>query len=150
MSTKSQSTLIIADAAALIEFARLDTLSSLHKTASRVLIPDIVTLDACINPELRDWLAAATASGSVEIASTETGALLSLARQADPAVSAANAGRRAVIDWIAEQLEEIETPAIVIVEDEGISRALARQGLGAEAEIVTAMAFLDRRSLSSR
>lgn len=76
-------------------------------------------------------IAVGTAPGSpapIEIANTETGSLLRLARKVDPRVAAKNAGRRAVIDFIAELLENADVSAIVICEDDMVMRATAKNG----------------------
>ena len=126
--------IIVADAASLRQLAIADALERLRKMGDTIILIDIVALELAADPEApgarvaQAWIAAGTAPGSltpIEIAVTETGSLLRLARQVDPSVSAKNACRRAVIDFVAERMENSEGLAGVICHDEVAARAIA-------------------------
>ncbi len=129
--------IVIADAASLRQLALADALERLRKMGGTIILIDIVALELAADLDApgarvaQAWIAAGTAPGSltpIEIAATETGSLLRLARQVDPRVSAKNACRRAVIDFVADRRENGDAPAIVICEDEIVIRAIAKNG----------------------
>lgn len=149
--------LIIADPSSLRELALADALTRLHKFGDTIVV-DIVALELAADPEApgarvaQAWIAAGTAPGSltpIEIAGTETGSLLRLARQVDPSVSAKNACRRAVIDFVAERRENSDAPAIAICDDEVVIRAIAKNG-GVVTTARRALLFVREAEIESR
>lgn len=146
------STLLLVDAASLRHLATAGALQHLHQLASRVTIVDLVALALAADLDLpgareaHDWIVAGTAPGStspIEIAITETGSLLRLARQVDPQISAANACRRAIVDWLGEWFENGSETAIVVREDPRLTRAIAGD---ANVVVMTAEQVLSTRS----
>lgn len=129
--------IIIADASSLRQLALADGRAQLCKICDIIIVIDIVALELAADLEAPgarlalEWIAAGTAPGSlapIEISKTEVGSLLRLARQIDPRVPAQSAGRRAVIDFVAERLENADVSAVVISEDDLVVRATAKNG----------------------
>jgi len=126
--------ILLVDTASLRLLATAGALGHLHQFASRVIVVDLVALALAADLDLpgarvaHDWITAGTVSGSstpIEIAITETGSLLRLARQVDPVIAATNACRRAIVDWLGEQFENTFETAIVVCEDPRLTRAIA-------------------------
>lgn len=101
------------------------------------IVVDIVALEFEADLEApgaraaHEWIVANTAPGSsvrIEVAETEIGALLRLARQVDPHVATKNMCRRAVIDFVGERIENADAPVLVLCDDEIIARAIAKNG----------------------
>lgn len=126
--------LLLVDASSLRHLASAGALQHLHHLASRVIVVDLVALALAADLDLpgareaHDWIVAGTSPGTtspIEIAVTETGSLLRLARQVDPQISAANAGWRAIVDWLGEHFENADETAIVVCEDPRLTHGIA-------------------------
>lgn len=143
--------IVIPDSGPLIHLAIADELRLLHEIGGRVVIVDVVRQEVTGNLDkngarkLQEWIEAGLIPGSnnpVEIAITETGSLLRLARLVDPQASARNAGERAIIDWLGDRLEGSEKNAIVVYENGKVPNMIARQGLDINVDVLTTRAFL--------
>lgn len=140
--------LLLVDASSLRHLATAGALHLLHQLASRVIVVDLVALALAADLDLpgardaHDWIVAGTSPGSstpIEIAITETGSLLRLARQVDPQISAANASRRAIVDWLGEYFENGGETTIVVCEDRRLTRGIVGD---ANAVVMTAVQVL--------
>lgn len=151
--------IIIADAGPLIHLAQADALPLLHQIGGRVVVPDMVAFEVTQDlskpgaERLRAWLDAGQIPGSnapISIEETSTGRLFALARQADPAVKARDAGERAIVDWLAEKVAGTDLEAVVVYENGKVPRIIANQAMDANIDVVTTRAFLkiaEERSL---
>lgn len=129
--------ILIADAASLRHLAIAGALARLLEAPETIIIVDIVALELVADLEApgaraaHQWIVAGTAPGSsarIEIAVTETGTLLRLARQVDPRVASKNMCRRAIIDFVGERIENAAAPVFVICDDEIVARAITKNG----------------------
>ena len=101
--------LIVPDTGPLIHLAQANALYLLHQIGGRVVVADMVALEATQDPakpgarEIEAWIEAGRQPGSnapVVIAATEIGELFLQARKSDPDIRPRNAGELAILEWL--------------------------------------------------
>ena len=106
--------LIVPDTGLLIHLACADALPLLHEIGGRVVVADMVALEATqdlAKPGARQiaaWLDAGRQPGSntpVFVAPTEIGQLFQAARRSDPEIKSRNAGELAILEWLGSYVE---------------------------------------------
>jgi hypothetical protein len=147
-------TVVLPETSPLIHLAAADALWILGRLG-RVIVVDMVAHEATAEPgkpyaaEIARWIAAGTqpnANDAVSVASTETGELVRLARQVDPAHRAPGAGETAILEWLGDWLDDTKSEggaALVVYENGRVSKALLSQGFSGDLTVMTTRALLD-------
>lgn len=143
-----QPTVVLADTSPLIHLAVVDKLDLLFEFG-KVVIADVVELEAAFDVdkpfarEIRTWIEAHGESGDgrIEIGNTELGPLYELALKTGVG-RPNNAGERAIVDWLADNIVHAGGPALVIYENGKIPNMLRREGLPEDVVVVTGHYFL--------
>lgn len=151
--------IIVPDAAPLIHLSQADALGLLHGIGAKVVIVDMVRHEITHDPEkpearrLQDWLEAGLAPGSnrpVQLGLTETGEAFRLARLVKPDFRMRDGGGTAIVQWLAETVENTPHQAIVLYENGKVPKVVRREALDADIDVMTTRAFLqlaERRGL---
>lgn len=145
---------VVPDTGPLIHLAQADALHLLHAVGSRVVIADMVALEATQDlskpgaARIREWIDAGTAPGSntpVLVATTEIGTLFVQARKSDPTIRPRNAGELAILEWLSGYVDHGDHAGhgVVIVYENGkIPRFVRETGLDLDTDVLTTRAFL--------
>ena len=147
--------LIVPDTGPLIHLAQADALHLLHQIGGRVVVADMVAMEATqdmAKPGARAieaWIDAGRRPGSnapVLVAPTEIGELFRQARKSDPGIRPRNAGELAILEWLGSYVEVSENArhAVLIVYENGkILRFVRETGLDLDTDVLTTRAFLE-------
>lgn len=147
--------LIVPDTGPLIHLAQADALHLLHAIGGRVVIADMVAIEATQDPSkpgarvIADWIEAGHQPGSnapVLVASTEIGELFLKARRSDPDIRPRNAGELAILEWLGSYVDHSDHSghAVLIVYENGkIPRFVRETGLDLDTDVLTTRAFLE-------
>lgn len=143
-----QPTVVLADTSPLIHLAAVDKLNLLFEFG-KVVIADVVELEAAFDlnkpfaREIREWIDVHGESGDgrIKIGNTELGPLYELALKTG-VDRPKNAGERAIVDWLADNIVHAGGPALVIYENGKIPNMLRREGLPEDVVVVTSHYFL--------
>lgn len=147
--------LIVPDTGPLIHLAQADALHLLHLIGGRVVVADMVALEATQDlakpgaAAIAAWIEAGGQSGSnapVLVAPTEIGELFLKARQTDPAIRPRNAGELAILEWLGSYVDRTdhEGHSVLIVYENGkIPRFVRETGLDLDTDVLTTRAFLE-------
>lgn len=155
MLTTVKPDVIVPDTSPLIHLAAVNALSILNRLGS-VVLADMVVYEATADlskpwaPEIAAWIAEGQREGSnapVTVETTETGETFRLALQTDPSHRAPNAGEVAIVEWLAERIEDTTTGALVVYENGKVPRVIAQQGMNANIAVVTTRALLQLAEL---
>ena len=143
------------DVGPLFCLARADALPLLHEVGGRVVVADMVAIEATQDlakpgaREIAAWLEAGRAPGSnapVLVAPTEIGELFLQARKTDPTIRPRNAGELAILEWLGGYVEHGDHAgdAVLIVYENGkIPRFVRETGLDLDIDVLTTRAFLE-------
>lgn len=146
---------IIPDTGPLIHLACADALPLLHQIGGRVVVADMVALEATQDVtkpgarEIEAWIAAGRQPGSnapVHVAATEIGELFLKARQSDPGIRPRNAGELAILEWLGGYVdggEHAGQGVLIVYENGKIPRFVRETGLDLDTDVLTTRAFLD-------
>lgn len=147
--------LIVPDTGPLIHLAQADALHLLHAVGGRVVVADMVAIEATQDlskpgaQAIQAWIEAGRHPGSnapVIVASTEIGELFLKARRSDPAIRPRNAGELAILEWLGSYVEHTDRAghAVLIVYENGkIPRFVRETGLDLDTDVLTTRAFLE-------
>lgn len=145
---------IVPDTGPLIHLAQVDALHLLHAIGGRVVVADMVEIEATQDPAkpgaraIADWIAAGRAPGSnapVLVASTEIGQLFLQARKSDPDIRPRNAGELAILEWLGTYVEHADGAGhgvLIVYENGKIPRFVRETGLDLDTDVLTTRAFL--------
>jgi hypothetical protein len=142
--------LIVSDASPLIHLAAGGALDVLNRMASRVVLVDIVEIEATFPgkpfaEDIRRWIdanKAPTGQAPVTVEETEIGRTFALARKADPNYKLRNAGEIAILEWLFDKVEGTQTETMILYENGKVPRRIERQGYDANIAVATTRAFL--------
>lgn len=146
--------LIVPDTGPLFRLAQADALHLLHLIGGRVVVADMVAMEATQDPAkpgaqaIAAWIAAGAQPGSnapVLIAPTEIGELFVQARKSDPTIRPRNAGELAILEWLGGYVDHGDHAghAVLIVYENGkILRFVRETGLDLDTDVLTTRAFL--------
>ena len=147
--------LIIPDTGPLIHLAQADALHLLHQIGGRVVVADMVALEATgdmAKPGAREiaaWIDAGGQPGSnapVLVARTEIGELFLQARKSDPDIRPRNAGELAILEWLGSYVEGGDHAGhgvLIVYENGKIPRFVRETGLDLDTDVLTTRAFLE-------
>ena len=144
--------LIVPDTGPLIHLACADALPLLHQIGSRVVVADMVAIEATQDlakpgaREIAAWIEAGRAPGSnapVLVASTEIGELFLQARKTDPTIRPRNAGELAILEWLGGYVEHAGDAVLIVYEKGKIPRFVRETGLDLDTDVLTTRAFLE-------
>ena len=108
--------LIVPDTGPLIRLAQADALHLLHEIGGRVVLADMVALEATQDPakpgarEIEAWIDAGRQPGSnapVLVAATEIAALFRQARKSDPGIRPRNISELAILEWLGGYVDRV-------------------------------------------
>lgn len=145
-------TIIVPDASPLIRLAQAGVLSLLHEVGGTVVLVDIVVDEVTRDDgkpgaaALRSWIELGRRPGSnapVKVEATETGRAIAAARLADPGFAMRNGGESAIIEWLTERVDGIDSATTVLCENGRMAHILLRQDMDADIDVITTRAFLD-------
>ena len=123
----------------------------MFSTVSGVSSSDVVALEATDDrskpyaSEIAAWIEAGGKPGSnrpVEIAATELGPLYKLALE-QGLKPPRYAGEIAITEWLADELRNLEGPALVVYENGRIPGMLAREGISGTVAVATTRNLLE-------
>ena len=147
--------LIEPDTGPLIHLAQVDALPLLHQVGGRVVVADMVALEATqdlAKPGARAiaaWIEAGGQPGSnapVLVAPTEIGELFRKARQTDPDIRPRNAGELAILEWLGSYVDGSDgagNGVLIVYENGKIPRFVRETGLDLDTDVLTTRAFLE-------
>ncbi|WP_375382925.1 hypothetical protein [uncultured Sphingomonas sp.] len=147
--------LIVPDTGPLIHLAQADALHLLHQIGGRVVVADMVAMEATQDLDkpgaraIAAWIDAGGQPGSnapVLVAPTAIGELFRQARKSDPDIRPRNAGELAILEWLGSYVDHIENAghAVLIVYENGtILRFVRETGLDLDTDVLTTRAFLE-------
>lgn len=147
--------LIVPDTGPLIHLAQADALHLLHAIGGRVVVADMVALEATGDPakpgarQIAAWIEAGQQQGSnapVLVAPTEIGELFIQARKSDPGIKPRNAGELAILEWLGSYVEGTEHAGhrvLIVYENGKIPRFVRETGLDLDTDVLTTRAFLE-------
>ena len=145
---------IVPDTGPLVHLAQADALHLLHAIGARVVVADMVALEATQDlskpgaREIAAWIEAGAQPGSnapVIVAPTEIGDLFLKARQADPDVRLRNAGELAILEWLGGYVDRAEHAGhgvLIVYENGKIPRFVRETGLDLDTDVLTTRALL--------
>ena len=147
--------LIVPDTGPLIHLAQADALHLLHQIGGRVVVADMVALEATQDMakpgprEIAAWIEAGRQPGSntpVLVAPTKIGELFLKAREADPDIRPRNAGELAILEWLGGYVDRAENAGggvLIVYENGKIPRFVRETGLDLDTDVLTTRAFLE-------
>lgn len=144
--------LIVPDTGPLIHLAQADALHLLHEIGGRVVIADMVALEATQDMskpgarEIQAWIDAGSQPGSnapILIAPTEIGELFLQARKSDPGIRPKNAGELAILEWLSSYVDRTGHAVLIVYENGKIPRFVRETGLDLDTDVLTTRAFLE-------
>ncbi len=144
--------IVVPDADPLIHLAQAGALHLLHEVGRAVILVDIVVDKVTRDPAkpgvgaLARWIEDGKLPGSnapVQVAETDTGRAIALARVTDPTFSMRNGGENAIVGWLVETVREADAATIVVHENERVPNVIAAQASAADIGVITTRAFLD-------
>jgi hypothetical protein len=146
--------LIVPDTGPLIHLAQVDALHLLHQVGGRVVVADMVVIEATQDlaklgaREIAAWIDAGGKSGSnapVLVAPTEIGELFRKARETDPDVRPRNAGELAILEWLGSYVDQAGTghEVLIVYENGKIPPFVRETGLDLDTDVLTTRAFLE-------
>ncbi len=147
--------LIVPDTGPLIHLAQADALHLLHLIGGRVVVADMVALEATQDlskpgaREIEAWIEAGAQAGSnapVVVAATEIGELFLQARKSDPSIRPRNAGELAILDWLGNYVDHSDHAGhnvLIVYENGKIPRFVRETGLDLDTDVLTTRAFLE-------
>lgn len=147
--------LIVPDTGPLIHLAQADALHLLHQIGRRVVVADMVALEATQDMSkpgaraITAWIDAGRQPGSnapVLVASTEIGELFVQARKSNPAIRPRNAGELAILEWLSSYVEHTDHAGhgvLIVYENGKIPRFVRETGLDLDTDVLTTRAFLE-------
>ncbi|TVV74100.1 hypothetical protein [Sphingomonas solaris] len=147
--------LIVPDTGPLIHLAQADALHLLHQIGGRVVVADMVALEATQDMakpgarQIEAWIEAGRQPGSnapVLVAETEIGALFLQARKTDPDIRLRNAGELAILEWLGSYVEHTGHAGhdvLIVYENGKIPRFVRETGLDLDTDVLTTRAFLE-------
>ncbi len=147
--------LIVPNPGPLIHLAQADALHLLHQIGGRVVVADMVALEATQDmarpgaAAIAAWIEAGGQAGSnapVLVAPTEIGELFLKARQSDPAVRLRNAGELAILEWLGGYVDHGDHAGhhvLIVYESGRIPRFVRETGLDLDTDVLTTRAFLE-------
>lgn len=147
--------LIVPDTGPLIHLACADALPLLHEIGGRVVVADMVAIEATQDPskpgarEIAAWIDAGRQPGSnapVLVAPTEIGELFLQARKTDPTIRPRNAGELAILEWLGGYVEHGDhagDAVLIVYENGNIPRFVRETGLDLDTDVLTTRAFLE-------
>lgn len=137
-------TVVMADSSPLIHLAAVGQLDLLVGYGGRVVIPDVVRLETCFDPnkpfaaEISAWI---DANPGVSVGDTDLGPVYELALKSGTR-RPRNSGERAIVDWIADNILHEGGPALIIYENGKVPNMLRREGLPEDVVVMTSRYFL--------
>jgi len=143
---------IIPDTGPLIHLAQVDALHLLHGIGQRVIVPDMVVIEATADLDrpgaqaIRNWIRAGQAEGTnqpVILEQTDVGTAYTAAREARPDFRWRGAGELAIVEWLTTNADRTAETAIVLYENGRVPRMVSNAGLDADIDILTTRALLD-------
>lgn len=146
--------LIVADTGPLIHLAQVDALHLLHQVGGRVVVADMVAIEATQDltkpgaREIASWIETGGQVGSnapVLVAPTEIGELFRKARETDPDVRPRNAGELAILEWLSSYVDHSGAGGgvLIVYENGKIPRFVRETGLDLDTDVLTTRAFLE-------
>ncbi len=147
--------LIVPDTGPLIHLAQADALHLLHAIGGRVVVADMVALEATQDlakpgaAAIAAWIEAGSRPGAnapVFVAPTEIGELFLKARQTDPSIRPRNAGELAILEWLGSYVEHSDHAGhhvLIVYENGKIPRFVRETGLDLDTDVLTTRAFLE-------
>lgn len=147
--------LIVPDTGPLIHLAQAEALHLLHLIGGRVVVADMVALEATQDlakpgaREIAAWIEAGGQPGSnapVIVAATEIGELFLQARKSDPSIRPRNAGELAILDWLGSYVDHsghAGHSVLIVYENGKIPRFVRETGLDLDTDVLTTRAFLE-------
>lgn len=147
--------LIVPDTGPLIHLAQADALHLLHQVGGRVVVADMVAMEATHDlsrpgaQAIATWLDAGRQPGSnapVLVAPTEIGELFRQARKTDPDIRSRNAGELAILEWLGSYVDATEHAGhgvLIVYENGRIPRFVRETGLDLDTDVLTTRAFLE-------
>lgn len=146
---------IVPDTGPLIYLAQADALHLLHLVGARVVVADMVALEATADlkkpgaQQIAEWIEAGRQPGSnapVFVAPTEIGELFLQARKTDPAIKSRNAGELAILEWLGSYVDSTEHAGhrvLIVYENGKIPRFVRETDLDLDTDVLTTRAFLE-------
>ena len=143
------------DAGPLIHLAQADALHLLHQIGGRVVVADMVALEATQDRDkpgaqaIEAWIDAGRQPGSnapVFVAPTEIGELFLQARKSDPGIRPRNAGELAILEWLGGYVDHGDHAGhgvLIVYENGKIPRFVRETGLDLDTDVLTTRAFLE-------
>ncbi|WP_076068445.1 hypothetical protein [Sphingomonas montana] len=147
--------LIVPDTGPLFHLAWADALHLLHQIGGRVVVADMVALEATQDlskPGARAitaWIDVGQQRGSnapVLVAPTGIGELFLKARKSDPDIRPRNAGELAILEWLGSYVAHSEhagQSVLIVYENGKIPRFVRETGLDLDTDVLTTRAFLE-------
>lgn len=158
----SKPDIIVPDTGPLIHLAQADALHLLHEVGGRVVVTDMVAIEATAFPEkpgaaaVQSWLIEGSKPGSnapVSIEPTEVGRLYVAAKKGDPDYKARGLGELAIVGWLQDKVDSTSDSVLVVYENGRVPNMIGGHGIDADIDILTTRAFLalaeDRGLVSS-
>jgi predicted nucleic acid-binding protein len=145
--TKPNFELVTADTGPLIYLASVNYLHLLERIGAKVVIPDLVMLEAVVTgkpfaAEIDAWITQGIQKGVITIATTPTGEAVRLARKTDPSFRQKDGGERSIVDWLIDDVNGTDQQAIILYENGKVPAMLLRWNSDMNAKVVTTYAFL--------
>ncbi|GBR16816.1 hypothetical protein [Asaia spathodeae] len=143
---------IVPDTGPLIHLAQANALHLLHEVGSRVVVTDMVAIEATANlkkpgaAEIQNWLDRGASLGSnapVLIEKTDVGRAFLASRQADPTFRWRGAGELAIVEWLRDKVDHTDQAVLVVYENGRVPRMVGDYGVHADIDVVTTRAFLE-------
>ncbi len=143
---------IVPDTGPLVHLAQAGALNLLHEVGRRVVVTDMVALEATADPtkpgaaDIRGWLDAGQGPGSnapVSIEPTDVGRAFITARRADPNFRWRGAGELSILEWLRDEVDRTDRAVLIVYENGMVPRMIGDYGIDADIDILTTRAFLD-------
>lgn len=147
--------LIVPETGPLIHLAQADALHLLHVVGGRVVVADMVAIEATQDlskpgaSAIAAWIDRGRQPGSnapVWVAPTEIGELFLQARKSDPNIRPRSAGELAILEWLGSYVEGRDHAArgvLIVYENGKIPRFVRETGLDLDTDVLTTRAFLE-------
>jgi hypothetical protein len=135
---------IVTDTGPLIHLVGSDLLDDVLAVCEQLIIPDMVFIEATKQGKpFADRILLLASHALVSIHKTTTGEMYAAALKGEPTFNAKNAGERAIIDWLLDEIDQTSTPAIVLYENGKVPRLIENHDIDANVSVLTTRAFFE-------
>jgi hypothetical protein len=136
--------LIVADTGPLIHLVGSGVINDVFSVCEQLIIPDMVFIEATkAGKPVADEIMLLASHDRVKIHKTTTGEMYAAALKGEPTFNAKNAGERAIIDWLLDEIDQTTVPAIVLYENGKVPRLIENHDIDANVSVLTTRAFFE-------